>query len=397
MLRTTAFHPRTSALCEGQNWRRWAGYLAASSYELTHDREYHSIRNAAALIDISPLFKYHISGPDADRLIDRVITREVARCAVGQVVYTPWCDHDGKVIDDGTVARLDTSRFRMTAAEPTFRWLGDNARGLVADIEDVTDEIAALALQGPNARVILERAAQTDLAPLRFFRLQEVTIAGGRVTVTRTGYTGDLGYELWMPWGQALAVWDALIETGAPYGITPAGMLALDQARIEAGLLLADVDYVSSRKAYIDAQKSTPLELGLGWTIGRNKESFNGHRAIHAEQQRGPSWKFVGIDVDWPSFEALFASHRLAPRISNVPVRASIPLYHPGSGAQVGYASSSTWSPLLKRYLALAHVEARFADAGTALHFEVTVEHQRKRALAHVRELPFFNPERKRA
>ncbi|MBC7896611.1 MAG: aminomethyl transferase family protein [Cytophagaceae bacterium] len=397
MLRTTAFHPRTSALCEGQNWRRWAGYLAASSYDLTHDREYWAIRNSAALIDVSPLFKYHVNGPDAARLLDRVMTRDVENSKVGQVLYTTWCDGDGKVLDDGTVSRLDEDLFRVTAADPNYRWLGDNARGLTVDIEDVSDRIAALALQGPNARVILEQASQQSLATLKFFRLTTATIRGVPVTITRTGYTGDLGYEVWMAWSDALAVWDALVAEGGPYGIAPAGMLALDIARIEAGLLLLDVDYTSARRAMIEGQKSTPHELSLEWSLSLGKEYFNGHRAIRAEAARGPEWKFVGLEVDWPSLEGTFAAHGLAPRLPTQAVRASLPIYDANSGKQAGYASSSCWSPLLKRYIALAHLETRFATPNASLQMEVTVEHQRKKVQAHVRPLPFFNPERKRA
>lgn len=397
MLRSTAFHPRTSVLCEGQNWRRWAGYLAASSYDLTHDREYWAIRNSAALLDVSPLFKYHVSGPDAARLLDRVMTRDVENSKVGQVLYTTWCDGDGKVLDDGTVSRLDEDLFRVTAADPNFRWFGDNARGLTVAIEDVSDRIAALALQGPNARIILEQATQQSLTALRFFRLTTATIRGVPVTITRTGYTGDLGYEVWMAWGEALAVWDALIEEGAPYAITPAGMLALDLARIEAGLLLLDVDYTSARRAMIEGQKSTPHELSLEWSVSLGKEYFNGHRAIRAENMRGPEWRFVGLEVEWPSLEAAFAAHGLAPRLPTQAVRASIPIYDANTGKQAGYASSSCWSPLLKRYIALAHVETRCASGSVPLLMEVTVEHQRTNVVAAVRQLPFFNPERKRA
>jgi aminomethyltransferase len=397
LLRTTPFHSRTAPLCEGQNWRRWAGYLAASSYELTHDREYYAIRNSAALLDVSPLFKYHIEGRDAARLLDRIVTRNVGKAAVGQVLYTTWCDADGKVIDDGTVSRLDDQLFRMTAADPNYRWLGDNARGLSVDIDDVSDRIAALALQGPNARVILEQAAECDLSALRYFRLTTATIRGVPITISRTGYTGDLGYEVWMDAPHAVAVWDALIDGGNPYGITPAGMLALDVARIEAGLLLLDVDYVSSRRALIEAQKSTPHELGLGWTVSLDKLAFNGHRAIRAEVARGSEWKFVGIEVDWESLESLYHEMSLAPRLPTQAWRTSVPLYETNSGQQVGYASSGCWSPLLKRYLALAHLEARYADVGNELRMEITVEHRRKRAKATVAKLPFFNPERKRA
>jgi aminomethyltransferase len=397
MLRTTPFHARTAPLMQGAAWRRWAGYTVASSYELVHDREYHAIRTSAALLDVSPLYKYHISGPDAARLLDRVVTRDVGGAKVGQVLYTTWCDREGKVIDDGTVSRLDDNFFRLTAADPNYRWLGDNARQLDVTIEDVSDRIAALALQGPNARVILEETTGSDLSALKYFRLTKSAIRGTPVTITRTGYTGDLGYEIWMDASAAIPIWDALIACGTPYGITPAGMLALDMARIEAGLMLIEVDYFSCRHALIELQKSSPLELSLDWTVAKAKPRFNGRRAIRAEQARGPSWRFVGVEVDWASLESLYTTMGLAPRLPTQAWRTSVPLYDVNAARQVGYATSGCWSPLLKRYIALAHLESRYAKPDTQLEIEITIEHRRKRALASVRALPFFNPERKRA
>jgi aminomethyltransferase len=395
-LRTTPFHARTAALMEGQAWRRWAGYVVASSYELSHDREYHAIRSAAALFDVSPLYKYRIGGADAARLLDRVVTRNVAKAKVGQVLYTPWCDAAGKQIDDGTISRLDERTFRLTAADPNLRWLHLNATGLHVAIEDISERTAALSLQGPHARAILEAAAQIDLAKLKYFHLTSATVRGIAVTISRTGYTGDLGYEIWVDAAQAVPLWDALIETGTPYGITPAGMLALDVARIEAGLLLIEVDYFSSRHALIEAQKSSPFELGLGWTVALDKEGFNGKAALAAEQQRGPTWQFTGLAVDWDSLERLYADVGLPPRLPTVAWRTSVPIYADGT-RQVGYATSGGWSPLLKQYLALAHLEASFARPGTAVRMEITVEHRRKQAAARVTPLPFFNPDRKRA
>jgi aminomethyltransferase len=396
-LRTTPFHPRTAALSEGQAWRRWAGYVVASSYELSHDREYHAIRNSAALFDVSPLFKYLITGRDATRLLDRVVARNVAKATLGQVLYTPWCDNSGKQIDDGTISVLAEHRYRMTAADPTLRWLHLNAAGLKVAIEDVSERTAALSLQGPSARAILEIAAERELAGLKYFRLTDGKIRGIPVTISRTGYTGDLGYEIWVDAEQALPLWDALIEVGTPYGITAAGMLALDVARIEAGLLLIDVDYFSSRHALIEAQKSSPLELGLGWTVATDKERFNGQAALDAERRRGPSWQFTGLNIDWDSLEQLYAAVGLPPRLPTQAWRTSVPIYDHGGRRQVGYATSGGWSPLLKQYLALAHLESAAATPGTAVRMEITVEHHRKQATARVTPLPFFNPERKRA
>lgn len=336
-----------------------------------------------------------MTGRDAARLLDRIVTRAVARAQPGQVLYTPWCDGAGKVLDDGTVARFDEQAFRVTSAEPNLRWFQDNALGLDVAIDDVSDAIAALALQGPAARAILSRVCDADLARLGYFRMTDAKLAGVPVTVTRTGYTGDLGYEIWLAAGDALPVWDALTAAGEGYGIAPAGMLALDVARIEAGLMLLDVDYVPANKALVASQLSSPFELDLGWAVKLEKDEFNGRAALAAEAKRGPEWRFVGIQVEWDSFEALFLAVGLAPRVPAAAWRTSVPLY--AGGEQAGYATSGVLSPLLKSYIALAHVQSRFARPGSALEMEVTVEHRRKRAAARVATKPFFDPERKRA
>ena len=395
MLKTTPFHGRTAPLCTSHAWRRWAGFVVASSYELSHEREYHAIRSSAALLDVSPLYKYLVRGRDAARLLDRVVTRDVARAKVGEVLYTPWCDAAGKVLDDGTIARLDDQTFRMTSADPNLRWLEDNALGLDVAIQDVSESTAALALQGPSSRAILEQLGDRDLAGLKYFRLIAARLRGIPVTISRTGYTGDLGFELWVDAAHALALWDALVEVGAPYGITPAGLLALDVARIEAGLMLMDVDYVPARKALIESQTSSPFELDLGWTVNLEKEQFVGKSALAEEQRRGPQWRFVGIEVDWDALERLYAEVGLAPRLPMTAWRTSVPLY--ADGDQAGYATSGGWSPLLKKYIALAHLRSRWAAPDTRLEMEITVEHRRKRAAARVVRKPFFNPERKRA
>lgn len=395
MLRPTPFHPRTEPLCAAKNWRRWSGYLAASSYELHHDREYWAIRNSAGLLDVSPLHKYLISGPDAERLMDRVVTRDVTKCALHQVLYTPWCDEAGKVMDDGTLARLTHNSFRLTSALPNLRWLQDNARGMDVGVEDISDDLAALALQGPNARTILKGAASGAADDLRFFRLTEGSIDGFPVQITRTGYTGDLGYEIWTERDDALALWDALMEAGRPHRIVPAGMLALDIARIEAGLILIDVDYVPAHHAIIEDRKSSPFELGLGWTVKLDKRSFIGRDALIAEKARRPEWEFKGLEISWESLEELYGTVGLPPQLPSEGWRKSVPVY--GGGRQVGYATSGCWSPLLKKYIALAHLQATHSETGTQLRMEVTVEHHRRRAKARVVDTPFFNPARKRS
>lgn len=395
VLKTTPFHPRTSALVRAQTWRRWAGYQMASAYDAHPDREYAAIRNAAALLDVSPLHKYRIGGPDAARLLDRMVTRDVTKCAVGQVFYTPWCDAHGKVIDDGTLSRLDDHTFRLTSAEPNLRWLAMNAVGLDVTIEDRSERTAALALQGPLSRAILQQLSVADLRALKYFRLAHTSLRDIPVTITRTGYTGDLGYEIWVDAERAIAVWDALIEAGTPYGITPAGVWALDLARIEAGLVMLDVDYFSAHRALIEDQKSSPFEINLGWTVSVDKGPYTGRRALRAEKASPPAWGFVGLEVNWESLERIYAERALPPQLPTVAWRTSAPVYF--DGKQVGYATSGCWSPLLKKYLALAHLRAPHFEPDTPVRLEVTVEHQRKQADAVVRKLPFFDPERKRA
>jgi aminomethyltransferase len=395
MLKTSPFHPRTSPLVRAQTWRRWAGYQMASAYDPHPEREYASIRSAAALIDVSPLYKYLITGRDAARLLDRMVTRDMTKCRVGQVFYTPWCDADGKVIDDGTISRLDEGRYRLTSADSSLRWLRMSAKGMSVDIEDVSERMGALSIQGPLSRAVLQTLTTTDLAALKYFRLVATTIKGIPVTISRTGYTGDLGYEIWVDAARAVELWDALIDAGTPFGIVPCGVWGLDLARIEAGLVMMDVDYFSTHHALIEDQKSTPYEINLGWTVSADKGPFTGRRALAAERARGPAWGFVGIEIRWESLERLFAEHHLPPQLPSVAWRASAPIYR--DGTQIGYASSGCWSSLLKKSLALAHLRAPHFAPDTPVEIEVTVEHRRKRAEGVVRKLPFFDPDRKRA
>jgi aminomethyltransferase len=391
----TAVHERTFALAESLNYREWSGYYAVSAYEAHHEHEYNAIRNASALIDVSPLFKYIISGPDAVRLVDRVITRDAQKLAVGQVYYTPWCDEHGKVIDDGTVTRLDEQTFRWTAADPSLRWFTQNAVGLDVAIEDISEKVAALALQGPTSGRLLHAVADADVRGLKYFRMTRGSIAGVPVEISRTGYTGDLGYEIWIPWDRAIAVWDELMTGGRPFDIRPAGMLALDVARVEAGLLLIEVDFNSSKKALIEAQKYTPYEMGLGRLVQLDKRPFVGQKTLTAEHARGQARQIVGLDVSWPAIEALYEEVGMPPQIGAAASRIAVPVYR--NGRQVGRATTTTWSPVLKKLIALATVSAPHDADHTALEFEVTIEAVRHRVPAIVVKTPFFNPPRKTA
>lgn len=391
----TPFHPRTLAQCESLNYRDWAGYYAVSAYESHHEHEYNAIRNAAALIDISPLFKYLVTGPDATRLVDRVVTRDATKVAVGQVIYTPWCEERGKVIDDGTVTRLDEQMWRWTSADPSLRWFRQNAAGLDVLVDDVSEEVAALALQGPTSAGLLQSVAEADVAGLRYFRMVEGTIAGVPVHVSRTGYTGDLGYEIWMPAAEALVVWDTVVAAGSAYDLHPAGMLALDVARIEAGLLLIDVDFIGSRKALIDAQRYTPFELGLGRLVATGKGPYVGRAALETERRARPTRRIVGLEVGWEAVEALFSRLGLATEVPMAASRVAVPVYR--RGRQVGKATSTTWSPVLKQLIALATLDAPHDALRTEVELEVTVEAVRHRVPARVVPTPFFNPRRKTA
>ena len=391
----TAVHERTFALAESLNYREWSGYYAVSAYEAHHEHEYNAIRNASALIDVSPLFKYLVRGRDAVKLVDRVITRDAYKLAVGQVYYTPWCDEHGKVIDDGTVTRVAEDTFRWTAADPSLRWFTQNAIGLDVAIEDISEQMAALALQGPTSARLLDAVADADVRSLKYFRMTRGTIGGVAVEISRTGYTGDLGYEIWMPWSRAVDVWDALMKSGRPFDIHPAGMLALDVARVEAGLLLIDVDFNSSKKALIEAQKYSPYEMGLGRLVQLDKRPFVGRAPLADEHRRGPARRIVGLEISWPAVEKLYDDLGLAPQLATTASRVHVPVYK--NGRQIGKATTTTWSPVLKKLIALATVSAPHDAEGTSLEFEVTVEAVRHRAPATVVKTPFFNPPRKTA
>lgn len=390
----TPFHERTQPLCTSYRWKDWAGYCAVCSYDSSHEREYFAFRESAGLLDVTPLYKYEVSGPDAAALLSRMMVRDVTKLKPGRVAYTCWCDDDGKVIDDGTVSRLGESHFRVTSADPSLYWLQALARGLDVTLEDSSTRLAALALQGPTSRAIL-RDAGGNVEGLKFFGVTRTEIRGIPVWISRTGYTGDLGYEVWVERDQALAVWDALVAAGGPHGIEPAGLDALDVTRIEAGFILLGVDYYSSHKVILESRKSTPLELGFGWMVDLERGSFIGRDAIAAEMKRGSIWQLVGLEVSWEELEALYAGFNLPPSLPATARRDALPVYDE-EGKQVGQATSHTWSPLLKKYLAIASVRRGHEAKGTKLQIEHTVEYERRKVTATVAPTPFYDPERKR-
>ncbi len=392
----TPFHPRTAPLNRKMQWREWSGYFASSVYADFHDIEYNAIREAAALIDVSPLYKYRVAGPDALRLVDRVITRDATKLAVGGVYYTPWCDENGKVVDDGTIHRLDERLYRWTAADPQLRWLRQNSAGLDVTIDEETEATAALALQGPLSRDTLEAATGESFADLRYFRRRSSKIGKVAIDVSRTGYTGDLGYELWIPIKGAVAVWDAVMAAGKAYGIRPAGMVALDVARLEAGLILLEVDYTSARHAMNPEQHYSPYEIGLGRLVSFDKGDFVGRLALEREQRGGgPARRLVGLQLDWYDIEGLYDVQGLPPAISPSVDRSPVPVF--AAGRQVGRATSHGWSPILKQAIALASVPPLYESVGSTLAVEWTVEGRRGRVGATVVPLPFLDLPRKRS
>lgn len=392
----TPFHPRTAELNQARRWRKWSGFFIADSYFPAHDLEYHAIRFSAALFDVTPMCKYRITGPDAAKLVDRVITRRVDRIKPMRAIYTPWCDHDGRVLDDGTVALLADGSYFWTAAEPQHGWLEAAGEGLNVTIEDMTEKLCALSLQGPHARDVLSAAVGRDMSDLPFFGRADVTIGGTAVGISRTGYSGDLGYELWMPFDEALPVWDALIKSGEDYTLRVAGMEALDVARLEAGLIMAGVDYHSSRTARHPSLAISPYEIGMDRLVDLDKPAFIGKRALMNEVAAGgPANRLVGLELDLNVFEDAYLD--LGYPIEH-PLRAwrhVTPLTR--KGETIGRATSGTFSPLLKRSIALGFLPVKHAEVGSTVGIEWQIEETRQTIPATVVPLPFLDLPRKRS
>jgi len=383
-------------LCTSLLWKEWAGYYAVRSYDTCHEREYFAIRHAAGLIDVTPLYKYEVHGPDAAAFLSYVMVKDISKLKVGRVTYLCWCDDEGKVVDDGTVSRLDADHFRVTAAEPALAWLQRFARPWRVRLEESSEKLAALALQGPNSRKILEQVTDAPLDKLKYFGVTRASLDGARAHISRTGYTGDLGYEVWVGREDALRAYDALMAAGKPYRIEPLGLDAMDVSRIEAGFIMNGVDYFSAHHCLIESRKSTPYEINLGWTVNLDRDPFVGQAALKNERSRGSRWALVGLVYDWDEYERLFAGFGLPPQVPAGAWRAAVPVYD-AAGHQVGQATSGAWSPLLKSNLALASIHARYGRPGTRLKIEVTAEFQRRQVTATVTKTPFFDPDRKRA
>jgi aminomethyltransferase len=392
----TPFHARTSKLCNSNFWKDWAGYYTVRSYGTSHEPEYLAIRHAAGLIDVTPLFKYEIHGREAADFLSRATVKDIRKLKVGRVTYLCWCDDEGKVVDDGTISCLEEDYFRLTAAEPMLSWLDRLAHGYDVRVEDSSDRIAVLSLQGPTSREILRQIVDADLDALRFFGVVRCRIDGIDGWVSRTGYTGDLGFEVWVGNDDAERLYDTLMAAGVPYGIRAAGLDAMDVTRIEAGFIMNGVDYYSAHHCLIEPRKSSPYELGLGWTVQLDREPFVGQDALRREKEQGSKRLFVGLDIDWAEVEGVFDQYGLPPELPSHAWRDGRPVYDE-NGRWVGQGTSGVWSPTLKQNLALAQVEAALARIGTRLKIEVSAEYRRHQVTATVVETPFFNPPRKRS
>ncbi len=413
MIRTTPFHERTSALNETGLWEHWSNSLVAQRYQMSEKFEYFAIRNAAGLFDTSPLYKYRFSGPDAERYLAGVLARDPRRCAVGHAQYTLWCDDRGYVIEDGVLLHVAEQDYLLTAAEPNLAYFQGLAGRLEVAVEDVTEAWGILSIQGPRSREILAGVAPaaTDLG---YFNVISTTLAGVPVLISRTGYTGDLGYEVWAPAADALAVWDAVWTEGRPKALTPFGMIALYMARIEAGLVLLDVDFHSSRFAWTDSDRVTPIELGFGWmfrslapgatrstgaTNGASADgrAFIGRDAIRRElRDKTSRWQLTGLVVDWKDYDRIYDEAGLIPPKDHTPIQDEYYIYDDALN-QLGYATSQMYSPMLQRHIALARVPLDRQEPGSRVKLEAGVRHRYEYFDAYVTKLPLFNPPRRTA
>jgi aminomethyltransferase len=399
MIRTTPFHERTSALNETGLWEHWSNHLAAIRYQASEKFEYFAVRNSAGLFDSSPLYKYRITGSDAERFLAGVFIRDIRACQPGHAQYTVWCDDRGYVVEDGVVLRLGRDEFLLTAAEPNLDYLERLVGRLDVAIEEVTADWGVLAVQGPRARALLGTLTK-DVDGLPYFGLVNTKIAKVPVMVSRTGYTGDLGYEIWVPSGDALNVWDAVWEASRGWGVIPIGMTALYMARIEAGLVLLDVDFHSSRFAWTDADRTTPTELGLGWMLrnldGDDRE-FIGRDAIARElRDKTSRWKLSGLIVDWQDYDRIYGAAGLIPPKDHTPIQDEYYVYDDALN-QLGYATSQMYSPMLQRHIALARVPLDRSTPGSRVKLELAVSHRYEYFDAEVARLPLFNPARRTA
>jgi aminomethyltransferase len=399
MIKTTPFHERLSELNTTGLYSDWSGYLSALRYDTSAKHEYFGIRNSAGYFDTSPLYKHWIRGKDAERFLGGVMTRDIRACRPGRAQYTVWSDDEGYVLVDGVLFRHSDNEFLLTCAEPNVGYLRDLVGRLQVEIEDVSDQHAILAVQGPRSREILKQVAP-EVNELPFFGLVNTKIGNAPVTISRTGYTGDLGYEVNIPADDAIRVLDTIIAAGNPYGMRAFGEEALLMARIEAGLVLINVEFSSSRFAYNDHQRVTAKELGFGWMlkgIDNEDRPFIGRGSIRREiKDQTSRWATVGLQIDWADYNRLYNQAGLIPPKDETPLDYESMLYDE-QGERIGYATSLMYSPVLQRHIALARVRPDLAAVGSRVNLELTINHQYQTVAADVAKLPLFNPPRKTA
>ncbi|MBJ89389.1 MAG: aminomethyltransferase [Woeseia sp.] len=344
-LKLSPFYIREKKLNIRDAWSAWNGYKFADYY-YDAEYEYFCIRNQCGTYDICPMQKYAIQGPDAAAMLNRMVTRDVDKIGTNRVGYAVWCTDEGRIIDDGTIFKLADDRFMLTCGSPCTAWLRKSAFGFNnLDITDVTDEIAALSLQGPTSCAVLKKMGLTGIETAKPFDVMHFPFHDDTLMVSRTGFTGDLGYELWINSGQALTMWDELYDAGADYGIQPYGETATDMARLEAGFIMPYMDFNEALKTVHFEHDQTPFELGLGWLVDFEKPHFSGRRALLKEQQTGPKWRLVKLDIEgnWPAIEAIMYNDEEC-------------------SEEIGYVTSAMWSPAVKSNIALAMIKSEFID-----------------------------------
>jgi len=403
MIRTTPFHPRLSELNTQGLYTHWQGHLSALRYTHAPKHEYFAVRNSVGVFDTSPLFKYRVHGPDAERFLAGVLVRDIRLCRPGQAQYTLWCDDRGYVMEDGVVFRHSATDFLLTAARPCLGWFADLRGRLQVEIEDVSDDYGVLAVQGPRSRTVLA-SLMPEAGSLKYFDHISAKVAGAPVTLSRTGYTGDLGFEVTVEAAHAVDVLDAVLEAGNGHGLRPFGEEALMTLRIEAGLPLIDVEWHNSRVAFTNEQRVTPKELGMGWMlrgVRDGERTFLGSSAIRRELVDQTSrWASVGVVVDWAAWDRLHRDAGLLPTKDERPLGYESVLHDrptTDGGSQVGYVTSFCYSPVLQRHIGLARVRPELAAAGTEVHLETVLKHSNTTVLARTAKLPLFHPARKTA
>lgn len=403
MPKITPFHECLAPYNETGIWKHWSGYLVAPRYQYSTTAEYYAIRNSVAVLDTSPLFKYRITGPDSVRFIQTAMARDIMQCQVGSAQYTCWCNRDGFVLQDGVILRVEENEFWLTAAEASLRYFRSMASELSlpgVEVEDLTDQFGILALQGPHAYEVLSQLTD-EVGGLKYFELTRTTVAGSPCLVSRTGFTGDLGYELWIPADQAEQVWQALMKVGEGHNITPLGLEALKMARVEAGLLLLDADFKSARFAWVDEQRESPVELGWSWMfrkLAEDPREFIGRAAIERQiKERSNRWQTVGLRIDWHDYERVHLEAGIMPPKHDLYCESTRSIYRRG-GAEwdyAGYATSFLFSSLLKTPIAIAKLPNELAKPGTEVDLEISVIRKPRNVRAQVVRMPFFNPSRK--